>query len=109
MPLTASKTEDDTDATTRLLTSGLLPPAMTVVFMTPIHSNTGSGVAAATCRGLAASNIASSIRIAHLITAPLRQPSNGKERAKWNVWVLRIMFPPRMRRQRCYGLADALR
>src|ERR1700723_4801867 len=64
MPLTASKTEDDTKAATRLLTSGLLPPAMTVVFMTPIHSSTGSGAAAAAAgRGLSAMPLNSKAQI----------------------------------------------
>src|ERR1700741_5270075 len=57
MPLTASKTEADTSATTRDVTSGLVPPARTVSFIIPIHSSTGSGVAAEIDIGGAASSI----------------------------------------------------
>ena len=48
MPFTESKTDDDTKATKRLVTSGFVPPAITVSFMMPIHSSTGSGLTADT-------------------------------------------------------------
>jgi len=51
MPLTASKTDADTIAATRVVTIEFEPPAITVLFMTPIHSSMGSGVAAATGLG----------------------------------------------------------
>src|SRR5256885_9105442 len=70
MPLTASKTDADTSATTRVATSGLVPPARTAVFMTPIHSSTGSGVAADTGRGLAARRATISVSIALRVIAP---------------------------------------
>jgi hypothetical protein len=70
MPLTASNTDADTIATTRLVTSGLLPPAMTVVFMTPIHSSTGSSVVADTSWGLAARSAKTNINVALRIVGP---------------------------------------
>src|SRR5246127_4182052 len=54
MPFTASKTDADTKATTRDVTSGFVPPAITVSFMIAFHSSTGSGgPAAATGTGRA--------------------------------------------------------
>src|SRR5207249_7115671 len=46
IPLTASNTDADTNATTRPVTFGAVPAVRTVGFITPIHSSTGSGVAA---------------------------------------------------------------
>src|SRR6185295_11946229 len=49
MPITASKTDADTKATTLLVSSGVVAPVMTVVFVMPIHCKTGSGTAAVAC------------------------------------------------------------
>ena len=54
MPLTASKTEADTIAAMREVKNGGVPSASTVSFMMLIHSNTGSGGAAADGLGVAA-------------------------------------------------------
>src|SRR5215470_19126615 len=43
MPLTASNTDAETSAVIRVEASGLVCPAITVSFMIPIHSSTGSG------------------------------------------------------------------
>src|ERR1700726_1642235 len=94
MPLTASKTDADTSATTRLVTSGLVFSAMTALFMTPIHSSTWSGVAADNGRGVVASSATISISIALRALAPeLRQRSNRK-RLIQDLRILRIMCPP---------------
>src|ERR1700676_3579017 len=53
MPFTASKTDAETSAATRVVTIGLDPPASTVSFIIPIHSSTESGVAAAASLGAA--------------------------------------------------------
>ena len=50
-PFTASNTDADTSATTRVVASGLVPPAITVWFMIAFHSSTWSPVAADTCIG----------------------------------------------------------
>src|SRR5882724_4194421 len=105
MPLTASKTEADTSATTRLVTFGAVPAVRTVVFMTPIHSSTGSGVAADTGRGLAASSATIGIRIAlRMIVPTLRRPSNKREPGLNPYFLLPIMFPPRKSRYHCNWL-----
>src|SRR5258707_2028018 len=101
MPLTASKTDADTSATTRVLASGLVPPAITELFMTPIHSSTGSGAAADTGKGLATSNAIITIRIALRTVVPASwRRTNAKKPGK-----LQIMCPPRARRQRGCELA----
>src|SRR5579862_2467095 len=46
MPFTASKTAPDANATTRVVTSGFVPAAITVSFMIAFHCSTGSGDAA---------------------------------------------------------------
>src|SRR6267142_3358121 len=46
IPLTASNTDAETSATTLEVTKGLVPPAITVSFIIPIHCRTGSGLAA---------------------------------------------------------------
>jgi hypothetical protein len=53
MPFTASKTDADTSAATRAVTIEFEPPAIAVSFIIPIHSSTGSGVAAASGLGAA--------------------------------------------------------
>src|SRR5580765_7576734 len=58
MPLTASNTADETRATWRLVTSGLVPVARTVSFVIFIHSSTGSGAAAETGNGCATTSAA---------------------------------------------------
>src|SRR5438034_7067368 len=58
IPLTASNTDADTKATTRPVTFGAVPAVRTVVFITAIHSSTGSGVAADTRSGQAANSAA---------------------------------------------------
>src|ERR1700732_5255305 len=108
MPLTASKTDADTRRATRLATRGFVPPAITELFIMPIHSSTGSGEAADIGTGLVASTTASSISMALWIVAPAgRRPSNRRE-PKLDLYMLRIMCPPEGRRQRCYWLADGL-
>src|SRR5271169_4489539 len=67
MPLTASKTDAETNATTRPVTFGAVPAASTVLFITPIHWSTGSGVAAAAGRGLTAMPLSSK---AHIVAIP---------------------------------------
>ncbi len=79
MPLTASNTEADTSATTRLVTFGAVPAASTVVFMTSIHSSTGSGVAADTGKGLTRSaTISTSIALRAVAPAPCLQRETKK-------------------------------
>jgi len=46
MPLTASKTDADINAATRVVANGLVPAVSAALFNTSIHSNTGSGVEA---------------------------------------------------------------
>src|SRR5580704_14604332 len=95
MPLTASKTDAETNATTRLVASGLVPPAITVVFMIPIHSSTGSGgVAAETGKGLAASSATITISIAFQIVAPAPGRKCDRKTPRWDPVSLRIMHPP---------------
>src|SRR6266850_8540739 len=91
MPLTASKTDADTSATTRLLTSGLVPPARTVVFMMPIHSRTGSGVAADTARGPAASSATISVSNTLHFGAPKPRRRSNRNRPELNPVKLRII------------------
>src|ERR1700746_3245105 len=57
IPFTASNTEAETIAATRVVTRGLVPPVITVSFIIPIHSRTGSGLAAAADAALAAINV----------------------------------------------------
>ena len=75
--LRQSNTDTDTNATTRPVTFGAVPAARTVVFMTPIHSSTGSGVAANTGEGIAASSAASSTSMALRIVTPARRSRKG--------------------------------
>ena len=44
--MTASKTDAETKATTRVVARGLVVPVITVSFIIPIHCSTGSGTAA---------------------------------------------------------------
>ena len=69
MPLTASNTEADTNAAMRLVTFGAVPAVSTVVFMTPIHSSTGSAVAADTGAEPTTSKATINISIAFRIVA----------------------------------------
>src|SRR6266571_6735307 len=94
MPLTASKTDADTSATTRLVASGLVPPARTAVFMTPIHSSTGSGVAADTGRGLAARSATISVSMALRVIAPALRRRSKIKRPRRDLGILRINCPP---------------
>src|SRR6266478_5293481 len=71
IPLTASKTDAETNATTRPVTFGAVPAVRTVVFITPIHSSTGSGVAADTCGGLTANSAAISKNATLRAAAPI--------------------------------------
>src|ERR1700730_1157937 len=95
MPLRASNTEADTNATTRLVTLGAVPAVSTAVFITPIHSNTGSGVAADTGRGLAASSAASSAAISSSIVlrivAPVPRRQNNGRRSRLDLVAIRVL------------------
>src|SRR5947209_12596107 len=71
IPLTASNTDADTKATTRPVTFGAVPAVRTVVFITAIHSSTGSGVAADTRSGQAANSAAIGISAALRAVAPI--------------------------------------
>src|SRR5206468_10351338 len=81
IPLTASNTDADTKATTRPVTFGAVPAVRTVVFITAIHSSTGSGVAADTRSGQAANSAAIGISAALRAVAPIRSEERrvGKE------------------------------
>src|SRR6266404_1106394 len=68
IPLTASNTDAETSATTLVVTKGLVPPAITVSFITPIHSRTGSEVAAAAGVPLMPNNTVNIIAVIHLDT-----------------------------------------
>src|SRR5258708_5596226 len=105
MPLTASKTDADTSATTRVLASGLVPPARTELFMTPIHSSTGSAAAAETGKGLATSNAIITIRIAIRTVVQASWRRTNAKKPSLTPGKLRIMCPPRARRQRGCELA----
>jgi hypothetical protein len=59
--LTASKTEAETNATTRVVTRGLELAVITVLFIIPIHCSTGSGAAATAKMGLPVSMPASKV------------------------------------------------
>src|SRR4029077_19656672 len=109
MPFTASNTDADTSATTRLVTRGFVPPAITVLFIMPIHSSTGSGAVAETGTGLLTSRTASSINITLRIVAPAPCRHWDRNGPESYVFILRIMNPHEIRRQRCYGLANSLR
>src|SRR5260221_1166072 len=105
MPLTASKTDADTSATARVLASGLVPPARTELFMTPIHSSTGSEVAAEAGKGLATSNAIITIRIAMRTVVQASWQRTNAKKPRLRPGKLRIMCPPRARRQRGCELA----
>src|SRR6202049_406192 len=91
MPLTASNTEADTNATTRLVTLGAVPAVSTAVFITPIHSNTGSGVAADTGRGLAASSAAISSGRWLRTVAPAPCPQNNRKKSRLDLVAIRVL------------------
>ena len=59
--MTASKTDAETNATTRVVTRGLVLPVITVSFIIPIHCSTGSGTAAVAEMGLTAIKPASKV------------------------------------------------
>src|SRR5207249_8650231 len=71
IPLTASNTDADTKATARPVSFGAVPAVRTVVFITAIHSSTGSGVAADTRSGQAANSAAIGISAALRAVAPI--------------------------------------
>src|ERR1700682_2366895 len=91
MPLTASNTEADTSATTRLVTFGAVLAVRTVVFMTSIHSSTGSGVVADTRAGLAASSATISSSIALRIVAPAPCRQNNRDRSTLDLVAIRVL------------------
>src|SRR5882762_7130323 len=94
MPLTASNTEADTRATTRLVTFGAVRAVRTVVFITSIHSSTGSGAVAETRAGLAASRATIRISMALRTVAPTPCRQNDRKRPRLKPVTLRIMYPP---------------
>src|ERR1700681_1494585 len=61
IPLTASKTDAETNATTRVVARGLVLPVITVSLIIPIHCSTGSGTAAVAEMGLTAIRPASKV------------------------------------------------
>src|ERR1700686_264323 len=67
IPFTASKTDAETNATTRDVTRGLEAPAITLLFIIPIHCSTGSGAAAMAKIGLP-------------VITPTSRAINGKDR-----------------------------
>src|ERR1700730_9992532 len=95
MPLTASKTEADTSATTRLVTNGLVPPARTAVFMTPIHSSTESGVVQADSgMGLVASSATINVSVRIAILTPTSCRRDNWKKPSFGPVNLRIIYPP---------------